>query len=431
MRFSIKAAVCAVLSSAVIIMTTPLYANASSDIKGDVNGDGKLSALDSFMIQRNIAGLIEFDDTQKSAADFDNSGKISLADALKIQRAISGLDNNDSSTPTITLPSSLTINCGERTDLGLVCVPESALDRYKVEYKVESVKSTDNSGEDVLVMTNLGTIKAHHPGTCRVKVNISCGFSAECTVTVVNETRGQTVYVGDNSLNITKKMMTRNDCYNTENDYKIQGIVVHSTASPGVMADQWYNSWNLSYEKGETDREVCVHSFLDDQGVYQYLPYEEVGWHVGGAANRTHIGFEICEPYGFYYSNNAMIGYDPYAQQAYFNKIWKNATVYCAYLCEQYNIDVKNIISHKEANQLGLGTAHGDPDHWFIKHGKTMNDFRADVAALLKNNRGNIYADKEFYISGTAQEPSATTAPTAPYDMFDVWSEGILSLRDY
>ena len=28
---------------------------------------------------------------------------------------------------------------------------------------------------------------------------------------------------------------------------------------------------------------------------YQTLPWDHRGWHAGGSANNTHIGFEICE----------------------------------------------------------------------------------------------------------------------------------------
>lgn len=45
---------------------------------------------------------------------------------------------------------------------------------------------------------------------------------------------------------------------------------------------------------------MCVHTFigkLKDGSIatYQTLPWNHRGWHAGGGANNTHIGFEICE----------------------------------------------------------------------------------------------------------------------------------------
>lgn len=431
MKKSLKAIVSVFLAAASIAFALPLTASAADERQlGDVNGDGKVTVLDAFMVMRYSALFTDLSDEEKLYADIDGDGRVTLFDATSIQMKVAKSEENQ---PKLVVPESVTLSCGDRTDLDVKVTPESAGNGVTFEYVLDNAKTTDSTGEPVLKITNFGMIKAHHPGTSVVTVKASNGMTAKCTVTVVNETTTQTVNIGGNELNITKKLMTRNDCYNTEDDYNIQGIVVHSTATPGMMASQWYNSWNLSYEKGETDREVCVHAFLDDEGVYQYLPYEQVGWHVGGAANRTHIGFEICEPSGFYYSNNVIYGYNVSAQQEYFDKIWKNATVYCAYLSQQYNISVSDIISHKEANTLGVGTAHGDPDHWFILHGKTMDDFRADVSALLRNSSGITVSEAVSVPDLTIESSGATDniyrSSEPAYDMFDVWGDNSFSLR--
>ena len=100
------------------------------------------------------------------------------------------------------------------------------------------------------------------------------------------------------------KYMINNDCYKAGRKIKPQGIMIHSTAAPGVMAREWFNCWNKSFQAGEINRQVCVHAFLDNKEVWQYLPWELRGWHAGGRANNTHIGIEICEPAGFYYRGN-------------------------------------------------------------------------------------------------------------------------------
>jgi len=69
------------------------------------------------------------------------------------------------------------------------------------------------------------------------------------------------------------KYMTRNDCYTAGRKITPKGIMVHSTAVPGVMAAEWFSRWNKSYKAGEINRQVCVHAFVDDKEVWQYLPW--------------------------------------------------------------------------------------------------------------------------------------------------------------
>ena len=102
---------------------------------------------------------------------------------------------------------------------------------------------------------------------------------------------------------------------------------------------------------------------------YQTLPWDHRGWHAGGSANNTHIGFEICE--------------DDLTDGAYFAKVYKEAVELCAYLCKQYGLTEKNIICHSEGYKQGVASNHGDVMHWFPKHGKSMDTFRAEVKTLL------------------------------------------------
>lgn len=106
-------------------------------------------------------------------------------------------------------------------------------------------------------------------------------------------------------MNIKTKIMTANDCYKAGRRIVPRGIMLHSTATPGVMAAQWFSRWNRPGVK------ACVHAFADDREVWQYLPWEHRGWHAGGTANDTHISIELCEPVGFTYGpGSTMVGYD-------------------------------------------------------------------------------------------------------------------------
>ncbi|MDL2318559.1 SpoIID/LytB domain-containing protein [Eubacteriales bacterium OttesenSCG-928-A19] len=185
-------------------------------------------------------------------------------------------------------------------------------------------------------------------------------------------------------LKITRRYMTNNDSYTAGRKIIPTGIMVHSTAAPGVMAAAWFDRWNRSYKKGETSRQVSVHAFLDDQGVWQYLPWNHRGWHAGGTANNFCIGFEICEPAGHSYAGGGtMIGYNPVKQEAYFRAMWRNAIELCAILCTMYKIDPQAIMGHFEGAKQGLASNHADPGHWFKHHDESMDTLRAAVAARL------------------------------------------------
>src|SRR5690606_25843071 len=185
-------------------------------------------------------------------------------------------------------------------------------------------------------------------------------------------------------MKLNTRFMTKNDCYKAGRKISPQGIMIHSTATPGVMAADWFNRWNKSYQAGETSRQVAVHAFLDDKEVWQYLPWNHRGWHCGGRANNTHIGIEICEPGGFSYGRgSAMVGYDTKKNEDYFRKAWDNAVKLCVQLCKTYDFTERDILCHSEGHEKGIASNHFDVMHWFPKHGENMNTFRAAVKLAL------------------------------------------------
>lgn len=185
-------------------------------------------------------------------------------------------------------------------------------------------------------------------------------------------------------MNLNKLIFTENACYKAGRKITVKGIMVHSTGANNpwlkryvgpddgkLGKNQYNNHWNTYHPGG---REVCVHAFIGKLAdgtvaTYQTLPWDHRGWHAGGSANDTHIGFEICE--------------DGLSDKTYFNKVYKEAVELCAYLCKQYGLTEQNIICHSEGYKKGIASNHGDVMHWFPKHGKSMDTFRADVKALL------------------------------------------------
>ena len=185
-------------------------------------------------------------------------------------------------------------------------------------------------------------------------------------------------------MNLNKLILTENACYKAGKKITVKGIMVHSTGANNpwlkryvgpddgkLGKNQYNNHWNTYHPGG---REVCVHGFIGKLAdgtvaTYQTLPWDHRGWHAGGSANNTHIGFEICE--------------DDLTDGAYFAKVYKEAVELCAYLCKQYGLTEKNIICHSEGYKQGIASNPGDVMHWFPKHGKSMDTFRAEVKALL------------------------------------------------
>ena len=186
-------------------------------------------------------------------------------------------------------------------------------------------------------------------------------------------------------MNLHQLIFTENACYKSGRKITPRGIMVHSTGANNPMLSRYVgpddgflgknrynNHWNQPM-----NTQVCVHGFigkLADGSVatYQTLPWDHRGWHAGGSANNTHIGFEICE--------------DGLEDGEYFREVYREAVELCAYLCKKYGLTEKDIICHSEGYRKGIASNHADVMHWFPKHGKSMDTFRADVKALLEQN---------------------------------------------
>ncbi|WP_346206992.1 N-acetylmuramoyl-L-alanine amidase [Caldifermentibacillus hisashii] len=199
-------------------------------------------------------------------------------------------------------------------------------------------------------------------------------------------------------MKLYKLILMNNACYKAGKTIKPKGIMVHSTGAnnpwlkryvgpdDGLLGKNQYNNhWNQDKPGG---RQVCVHAFigkLADGSIatYQTLPWNHRGWHAGGDANNTHIGFEICE--------------DGLTDGSYFSAVYKEAVELCVHLCKLYGLSEKDIICHSEGYKQGIASNHADVMHWFPKHGKTMDTFRADVKKLLREEEKSAEPAKKKY----------------------------------
>lgn len=196
-------------------------------------------------------------------------------------------------------------------------------------------------------------------------------------------------------MNLQKCILTKNECYTKAVKIKPCGIMVHSTGcnnpwlkryvgpDDGKLGKNPYNNhWNAARPGGQ---QVCVHAFigkLADGSIatYQTLPWDIRGWHSGyysknsttNANKMGYIGFEICE--------------DGLKDKSYLDKVYREAVELCAYLCKTFNLDPTKdgvIICHKGGNRLKIASNHEDVEHWWPNHGKSMTQFRSEVAKLV------------------------------------------------
>jgi flagellum-specific peptidoglycan hydrolase FlgJ len=201
-------------------------------------------------------------------------------------------------------------------------------------------------------------------------------------------------------------MQTNNQCYKNTSTMQVKGILWHSTGANNptlkryvqpLESDSNYdemiellgkntykNDWN------HIDRQAGMNCWIGQLAngevtTIQTMPWNYRPWGCGsgakGSCNDGWIQFEICE--------------DNLNNKSYFDKVYKEGIEITAYLCKMFNINplgsvmfkgvqVPTILCHQDSYRLGLGSNHGDVYNWFNRYGKTMQDVREDVAALLK-----------------------------------------------
>lgn len=193
---------------------------------------------------------------------------------------------------------------------------------------------------------------------------------------------------------ITVDLFTNAKCYQSNAVCSRKGIQVHSVGCKGIKAARWKKSWNTPTAT------TCGGYVIDTDGITQCLPEGHKCWLSGsganGNANRTHLGFEICEP--LTKNDTPAAAADLYGKTLYL----------CAYLCRLYGINPANVQAHYELHALGLASNHADVRHWWGRQGTawepyTMDRLRADIATEL---------GVELEYSGTIRKGSVGAAVT-------------------
>lgn len=143
---------------------------------------------------------------------------------------------------------------------------------------------------------------------------------------------------------------------------EIHYLVIHETVSKADARRQ------LAHINQNDNLQANAHAFIDWQEVLLTLPTDEMAWAVGQPANRFTYDIVLCHA----------------GNRVHFERQWSIATQYAAKWCRDLGREPASFIrSHHEIALDFGGTDHTDPDGYFAQFGKTMNDFRAEVARLL------------------------------------------------
>ena len=223
-------------------------------------------------------------------------------------------------------------------------------------------------------------------------------------------------------------MMTQSTCYKGTSKMKPVGVLWHSTGANNPWLKRYVQPDDNASNRAELINLIGKNSYNNDWNhitrqaglncwigkladgtvtTIQTMPWDYKPWGCGsgskGSCNNGWIQFEICE--------------DGLTDSTYFNKVYKEACEITAYLCDLYDIDpngytmlngvkVPNILCHADSCKLGLGSNHGDVNHWFPKHGKSMATARADVAKLMGSTTSNSTVKPE---TSTTTKPQTTS----------------------
>lgn len=207
-------------------------------------------------------------------------------------------------------------------------------------------------------------------------------------------------------------MMTQSTCYKGTSAMKPVGVLWHSTGANQTGLWRYVQPDDNASNKDEliailgknNNRNDWNHQYVQaglnawigklangEVATVQTMPWNYKPWGCGagakGSCNSGWIQFEICE--------------DSLTNADYFNKVYTEACELTAYLCKMYGIDpngytmlngvkVPNILCHADSHKLGLGSNHGDVNHWFPKYGKSMETVRKDVAALMGTQNSTV-----------------------------------------
>ena len=236
-------------------------------------------------------------------------------------------------------------------------------------------------------------------------------------------------------------MMTQSTCYKGTRKFTPKGILWHSTGANNPWLKRYVQPDDNAANKAELLNLIGTNAYRNDWNhidrqaglnfwigkladgtvaAVQTMPFDYRPWGCGsgskGSGNDVYIQFEICE--------------DGLNDSSYFNACYLEAIEMTAYLCKMYGINpygtisyngltIPTITDHTGSHSLGIGSNHGDVQHWSRKFGKTMENVRNDVKWLL--DEGNSTPAPK---STPAPTPTPTpSTPTVYYRVRKSWED--------
>lgn len=164
-----------------------------------------------------------------------------------------------------------------------------------------------------------------------------------------------------------------------------QGIVLHSTATPGATALQERNYFNT-----HVAAKASAHVFVDWTQAMTTIPWKpgkaEIAWHAGPTANHRFLGIECCE------TNDP----DLYAA-GLANFVEAACTIIDLY---GWPVDDAHVWSHNRISATFHETDHTDPIPYLERHHTTWEDLLAAVAAGTGEAAGETGAEQPPAASG-------------------------------
>ena len=112
---SIRKRLAALSLAALTVLSVPAvsFADESMGTKGDVTGDGKVTAADSLAVLRYVCNIEKLTEEKLIYADFNDDGKVSSLDSLLIQRSVLGIKGD---TPAVVDSDSETDSNKDKSD---------------------------------------------------------------------------------------------------------------------------------------------------------------------------------------------------------------------------------------------------------------------------------------------------------------------------
>jgi N-acetylmuramoyl-L-alanine amidase CwlA len=155
---------------------------------------------------------------------------------------------------------------------------------------------------------------------------------------------------------------------------EVRGIAIHWVENAGTSAD--FNRNYFEMRKSGQHNYGSAHYIIDDRGILQCIPEDEMAYHVG-ARSYTAFALERFAPY----PNSYLIGIEhchPDWTGKFEDAVLAYSRLLCAALCLKYGLSpIRDIVTH---NQI---TGKNCPK-WFVENPDDLDDFRCAVAAAMR-----------------------------------------------